>query len=407
VKNLIRVPQLWPASGSGRNRRVTWMELFFDLIFAAAVAQVGSPLSMHYTAPDLGRYVFLLVLIWLAWSGHTLYSTRFDTDDLVQRLLVLVQAFIAAVMAANAKEALDSTSSAGFGAAYAVMRLILAGQYLRARRIRETREMTTRFAIGYASAAVFWIASAISPLPERYVLWALALTIDLATPWFSRTHSLRHPPDAAHYPERFGLFTIILLGEFVAAVMRGIESQEYWSVPAASTAFTSMAFGFVIWWWYFDGAQSSAERHVRTKTQARLFHVWTYAHLPVFVGIGIAGVGFHHAISVHPGSSLPAGEGAVLSAAVALLMAGLILIGATAESRQPRIALQAAMLTVVAGLGIVSDRISALVMVVGITGCAAVQTILAHASHPGRQLHYRESFAQNPADRSGQESRPL
>src|SRR6266699_1521643 len=248
LKHLIRIPQLWPADASSHTRRVAWMELFFDLIFAAAVAQVGTPLDMDYTASGLPRYVFLFVLIWLAWSGHTLYCTRFDTDDRVQRLLVLVQSFIAAVMAANAKEALDSTSSAGFGAAYAGMRVILVGQYLRARRVPQTRGLTTRFAVGYAIAAAFWILSVVSPLPARYVVWAIALTIDLATPWFARKHSLRYPPDAAHYPERFGLFTIILLGEFVAAVMRGIESQEYWSFPAAATAFSSMAFAFVLRW---------------------------------------------------------------------------------------------------------------------------------------------------------------
>src|SRR5437868_3968180 len=128
LKHLVRIPQLWPADSTGRSRRVTWMELFFDLIFAAAVAQVGTPLTTDYTASGLLRYVFLFILIWLAWSGHTLYSTRFDTDDLIQRLLVLVQSFIAAVMAANAKEALDSTSSAGFGAAFAAMRIVLVGQ---------------------------------------------------------------------------------------------------------------------------------------------------------------------------------------------------------------------------------------------------------------------------------------
>src|SRR5436309_3312912 len=170
------------------------MELFFDLIFAAAVAQVGTPLSADYSASELPRYVFLFVLIWLAWSGHTLYCTRFDTDDLVQRLLVLLQSFIAAVMAANAKDALDSTSSAGFGAAYAGMRIVLVGQYWRARRVPETRTLTTRYAIGYATAAAFWIASALSPLPVRYFVWAIALFIDLATPWFARKHSRRYPP---------------------------------------------------------------------------------------------------------------------------------------------------------------------------------------------------------------------
>jgi low temperature requirement protein LtrA len=114
---LVQPPRLW-VSNPHSERRVTWMELFFDLIFVAAVAEVGAPLGADYSWEGLLRYAFLFVLIWWAWSGRTLYATRFDHDDLPQRVLILVQCFIAAVMAANAKEALDSRSSAGFGAAY-------------------------------------------------------------------------------------------------------------------------------------------------------------------------------------------------------------------------------------------------------------------------------------------------
>jgi len=358
------------------------MELFFDLIFAASVAQIGTPLVSDYTVAGLPRYLFLFVLIWLAWTGHTLYCTRFDTDDLIHRVLVLCQSFIVAVMAANAKDALDSESSAGFGAAYAAMRLVLAGQYLRARRIPETRVLTTRFAAGYALGAVFWIASAMSPLPARHALWAIALTIDLATPWFARKDSLRHPPDAAHFPERFGLFTIILLGEFVAAVMRGIESQPGWSTAAASTAVTSMGVGFAIWWWYFDGAKSSAERHVQTKRQAIFFHVWNYAHLPLFLGIGVAGVGFHRAISVQPGAPMAHGEGFILCIAVAVVMIALIAIGATREAPRRRIVLQIGVLVLVLGLATIASHTPAVLLVIGVSLCALAQAVLSCSFSP-------------------------
>lgn len=379
LNKLIRLPQLWPAHSAASSRRVTWMELFFDLIFAAAVAQVGTPLSADYTLAGLPRYLFLFVLIWLAWTGHTLFCTRFDTDDLIQRLLVLLQSFIAAVMAANAKDALDSTSSAGFGAAYAMLRIVLVGQYLLARRVPETRALTTRFATGYAVAACFWIASAVTPLPARYAMWAVALAIDLATPWFARKHSFRHPPDAAHFPERFGLFTIILLGEFVAAVMRGIESQETWSVAAASTAITSMGIGFAIWWWYFDGAKSPAERHVRTRRQAVLFHLWNYAHLPLFLGIGVAGVGFHRAISVQPGATMAPGQGQILCAAVAVVMGALIAIGASTEAPRRRIVSQTCVLFLVGSLGLIASRAPAVLLVIGLGLCALAQAILSHS----------------------------
>src|SRR5262245_48191450 len=206
---LIESPRLW-AADPHHHRRVTWMELFFDLIFVAAVAQVGEPLSEDYSLIGLFRYTFLFVLIWWAWSGHTAYMTRFEHDDLPNRLLILLQCFIAAVMAANAKDALDSRSSAGFGAAYAGMRIILVVQYLRARRVEEARELTTRYAAGFGAAALLWIFSALLDVPTRYWVWGAALIVDFATPWLSAKHTVRFPPDASHYPERFGLFTIIL-----------------------------------------------------------------------------------------------------------------------------------------------------------------------------------------------------
>jgi low temperature requirement protein LtrA len=331
LKQLIQSPRLWPAHPE-KDRRVTWMELFFDLIFVAAVAQVGAALNKDYSWPGLLRYAFLFVLIWSAWSGHSLYSTRFDTDDLLQRLLTLIQCFIAAVMAANSQDALDSRSSAGFGAAYAGMRIVLVLQYLRARAVPQTRPLTTRYAIGFGVAAVLWIASALVPVPERYWLWSLAFAVDFSTPWWAFKHSARFSPDAAHFPERFGLFTIILLGEFVAAVMRGIESQEYWSVTAASAAFASMAFAFAVMWWYFDGARGQAERYVKNRRDVVLFHVWTYAHLPLFVAIGVAGVGFERLISSQGRAMLDSSGASILCSAVAVLMFALAVIGGTVES---------------------------------------------------------------------------
>jgi low temperature requirement protein LtrA len=315
LERIVCAPRLWSASPQPF-RRVTWLELFFDLIFVAAVAEVGGPLEGDYSVAGLVRYSFLFVLIWWAWSGHTLYCTRFDHNDVVQRCLILVQCFIAAVMAANASDALDSRSSAGFGAAYGAMRLVLAVQYLRARRVQETRPLASRYGLGFGVAALVWLASSLLDAPARYWVWGLALAVDFATPWLAAAHSRRFPPDAAHFPERFGLFTIILLGEFVAAVMRGIESQEEWTFPAAATAFCGMAFAFVLRWWYFDVAECAAERHIRGRRQARWFEIWHYAHLPLFLGIAVAGVGFQRAIEGHDGTGILFAAYTTLSLAV-------------------------------------------------------------------------------------------
>ena len=362
MKRLFHAPRLW-ASDPHNPRRVTWMELFFDLIFVAAVAQVGEPLVEDYTPAGLFRYAFLFVLIWWAWSGHTAYVTRFDQDDLPNRLLVLLQCFIAAVMAANAKDALDSRSSAGFGAAYAGMRIVLVAQYLRARRVSETRALTTRYAAGFGIAAVLWLASALLDAPARYWLWAFALAMDFATPWLAAAHTRRFPPDASHYPERFGLFTIILLGEFIAAVMRGIESQEEWSLPAASTAFAAMAFAFVLRWWYFDVAGGAERRHVR-------FDLWQYAHLPMFLGIAVAGVGFERTIAQG------GGETWMLCAGCAVLTAAIAAIGGTSGASRKQVAGQLWISIAMAALAGAAGHLPGVAVVLLLLGMACGQTLL-------------------------------
>jgi low temperature requirement protein LtrA len=316
-------------------RRATWLELFFDLAFVAAVAQVGTPLAMDYTIAGLARYALLFLLIWWAWIGHTNFSTRFDTDDLLQRMLTLTQIFVVAVMAVNAKDALDSRSSAGFAAAYAVMRFVLVAQYWRARRIAASRRLVAAYSSGFGCAATIWLVSAVVPAPARFWLWAVALLVDLGTPLVTAHLIVHVPPDAEHLPERFGLFTIILLGESLVAVMKGMESQEGWSASAASAAFLGVAIAFLVWWWYFDGVNGAAARSVRTSRELRRFMVWSYAHLPLYLGIAVTGVGIEHIIRIAPDGHLHATEVWMLCTAVSVAMLSLVSIGATSGVPHP------------------------------------------------------------------------
>jgi low temperature requirement protein LtrA len=68
--------------------------------------------------------------------------------------------------------------------------------------------------------------------------------------------------------------------------MRGIASHEYWSPSAAITAFAGIAFVFSLWWWYFDRADGAGERHIRSRKEQRIFNLWNYSHLPLFISIG-------------------------------------------------------------------------------------------------------------------------
>ena len=315
-------------------RRVTWLELFYDLIFVAAVSQVAEPLHHHYSFDELLRLVPLLTLIWWAWTGHSFFSTRFHVDDPVQRFLTIVQVFVVAVMAANAQDALASRSSAGFAAAYGALRILLVVQYGRARRLLAARGIATRHAIGHGAAAVIWLASAVVPAPARFWLWGVAFLVDLGTPWIAVRHMIDVPHNEHHLPERFGLFTIIVFGEAIVGVMKGIESQETWPAAAALSAFLSLAMLFMLCWWYFDGADGASEQTVRSRRDVIRLHVWTYAHLPLCVATVVTGVGLSELVASASHTSLTTPSVLLLTSSMAVVMLSLSLIGAVSPVRQ-------------------------------------------------------------------------
>jgi low temperature requirement protein LtrA len=367
------------------SRKVTWLELFFDLIFVAAVAQVAEPLREHYSVAGVIRFATLFALIWWAWTGYTIFATRFDADDGVQRLLTLVQMFVVAVMAANAEDDLDSRSSAGFAAAYAVLRLVLVAQYFRARHLPDARPLTTRYIVGHGTAALIWLASAVTPAPLRYVLWLAAFAIDLGTPWLALPHTVKVPPDPAHLPERFGLFTLILLGEGIVAVMHGMKSQADWTPAAASSAFLGIALLFLMWWWYFDVAAAASERLVRSRVDALRFHVWSYAHFPFYVGLVVTGVGVQRIVTAAARWSLAGAEAVLMTSAAAVVMVAMAAITATMSHGRTMLrgagpALVSSVLAVTLGIGAAISPLAPLTLIVGLITLCSIQALSTHAT---------------------------
>ncbi len=328
-------PKLWSpadedAAVAEAPRRVTWAELFFDLVFVAVVAQVGTPLATDYSFHQLARYAFLLLLIWWAWNGYAVYATRFDGDDAPQRVMTFVQMIAVIFMAANAEDGLESISSAGFAAAYAVMRVVLVLQYVRASTIPAARRLSREYAVGFGVAALVWLASSFTPVPIRYGLWMIALAIDLGTALVTARHTRQLPPHAEHLPERFGLFTLILLGESIVAIMKGIQAQPDWTPAAASAAFLGIGLIFTCWWAYFEWARAATERPIRTVRDVRLFEIWNYTHLPLYLGLALTAVGVEHIVKLGGTASLHGEELSLLGCAIATVVLALFVLAGTA-----------------------------------------------------------------------------
>ncbi len=327
---LLSAPKLWPPH-EHHVRRPDWTELLFDLIFAAAISQLSTPLDADFSFPGIVRYAFLLALVFLAWFGYTAFSTQYAIDDILQRTLTIGQVFLVAVMAANATSGLSTKEAAGFGAAYGGVRAILALQYVRVRKLGDCRSFVNRRITGLISAALIWASSALLPAPQRYAGWAVALLIDIGNSWLPARITTAFPPGATHFPERFGLLTTILLGEFVASVMRGIETQMGWSFLAASAAVLSLGLGFAIWSCYSDGASAWEIRHVRSHRDVARLRVWIALHFALFVGIGILGVAVRRAIALPPGGHFSTAEQWITCLATAGIVCVIMGLAATSE----------------------------------------------------------------------------
>ncbi|MEZ4587466.1 MAG: low temperature requirement protein A [Gemmatimonadales bacterium] len=273
----------------GGERHATWLELFFDLVFASAVAEVGAGLGRAYDLAAMLALGLPFALIWWAWAGHTFFATRFDPDDGAQRLLTGGQVFLVAVMAANVEADLGGRDIAGFAAAYGVMRLLLAAQY---HRVPDpgSRRLTRRYAAGTAIAAVFWLGSALLPPPLRYGVWLLALVVEILVPLVAERDGRGAPAHPGHLPERFGLFTLIMLGESVAGLMAGMKQQHAWTPTAAGAALLSLSLTFLLWWLYFDHLRAAAPRTAGSPSRSRLT-LWLVAHLPLSLGVVVVAVG--------------------------------------------------------------------------------------------------------------------
>jgi low temperature requirement protein LtrA len=293
-------------------RRATWLELFFDLVFVAAVGQLANSLAAEPTTARFFEFLGVFAPVWWAWMGFTFYANRFDTDDLVYRLLMLCAMFGVAALATTIPSVFRGETE-GFPLAYISVRLVLIALYARANRhVPEARALTRIFLRFFGLAVVIWIVSLALDRPWAYVGWGVALSVELVAPTRAWRALREAPVDRMHLPERFGLLTLIVLGESVLAVVLGV-SKVSWDVRSAAAAATGFLVAAALWWIYFDFLDEGA------LTARGIFGGLTYTYMNYFVVVGLAalGAGVKLAVTGVGGTSW------ILCAGLALTMVGL------------------------------------------------------------------------------------
>lgn len=306
--SILQPPRLRTLETEAEERTATWTELFYDLVFVVAVAKLGHRFLYEVIAHDLSwtgfiEYAGLFTVLWWGWASFTFFADRYDTDDPIQRLLAVSQMVAVAGMAAAfgfGDQALE-TISRPFAIAYIGVRIALLAMYARAWwNVHSSRKLIAGYLQGFSLDVVVWAISIFVPPPWRYVLWVVGMVISLATPWLMRREQARTPLSISHLPERFGLFTILVLGESIAAVVAGLADQE-WQVGATAGAVAGVMMATSLWWVYFDNLEGSVVR--RDPNRKHDWHptAWIYSHLPLAIALTMAGIGAEELVAAAAG----------------------------------------------------------------------------------------------------------
>jgi low temperature requirement protein LtrA len=281
-------------SANESHRVSTPLELLFDLCFVVAVAQAALPLhhavAEHHVAHGIGSYLMVFFAIWWAWMNFTWFASAYDTDDDVYRLTTLLQIAGALVLAAGVESAFEHGDFRAITAGYVIIRLAMVAQWLRAARNDGQRRATAlRYAAGISVVQVFWLVRLALPDSWQVPLFLILVVAELAVPIVAERAAggptTYHPH---HIAERYGLFTIIVLGEVVAsatvAIHTGLMEGDHLS-ELISLAIAGLLIVFSLWWLYFD---RSAHDLLGT---LRMSMLWGYGHYVVFASAAAVGAG--------------------------------------------------------------------------------------------------------------------
>ncbi len=317
-------------SARDSEKRVEWVELFYDLIYVATIIQLGNALSDRPGAMGFLAFAGLFLPIWYTWTGFTFYSNRFVVDDVVHRGLVFLQMFAVGAMAIYVPRVIDGEHQS-FGLAYAGARVVLVLLYARAWwQVDEAKEMSRLYALGFGGGAALWLASALLPPPWVYVGWALAMLVDLSVPLGRQARTLtgRYPPDVLHLSERYGLLIIIVLGESFVKVLTSLAEHGA-PIEGMLLGALTLLITCCLWWIYFDDVAGS-----RIKPKPAAAFVWVYAHLPLTLAVTATGVAIKKAVYFVPPEAAPPKYRWLLCGTLALALLSVSVIDHVTERRQ-------------------------------------------------------------------------
>ena len=289
-----------------RHRVATPLELLFDLTFVIAFGVAGSEfahlLAAGHVWAGLTAFLFATFATVLAWINFTWFASAYDTDDWIYRVLTMVQMVGVLVLALGIPpffasiEHGEHVDNAVLVAGYVVMRIALVAQWLRAAKQDPARRSSAlTYAVIVTVAQIGWIGTIFLPtsVPVTLVFWVILGSVELLGPRLAEGRNGGTPWHPHHIAERYGLLTIIALGEGVVgtvASLTAVVHEHGWTADAVMLAVAGTGLTFGMWWIYF--AVPAGELLHRHPERAFWFG---YLHIAVFGSIVATGAGLHTA----------------------------------------------------------------------------------------------------------------
>jgi low temperature requirement protein LtrA len=272
--------------------RVMPLELFFDLVFVLALTQCTALMADNPTWEGLAQGVLVLGVLWWAWVGYAWLTSVVDPEEGVVRLAIIA-AMAALLVAALCVPNVFDDSAGLFAGAYAVVRMGQIVLFLVASRDDPAlRSSVIGLGIGTATGVTLLAAASFTDGALQGGLWALALALDMAEPFFFGAEGWKLVP--GHFAERHGLIIIIALGESIVAIGVGAESGVDAGVVVAAVVGVIVA--AALWWLYFDVVALVAERRLSNAEPGREQNEiardsFSYLHFPMVAGIVLLALG--------------------------------------------------------------------------------------------------------------------
>jgi len=297
-----------------QHSRVTYAELFFDLVFVFAVTQISHTLLGNFTPLGVVHVTLLFLAVWWVWVYTSWITNWLDPENTPVRLLLFSLTLGGLVLSTSIPAAFDGRGL-WFAIAYAAMQVgKTVFLWLSTTPSQSLARMNAaRITSWLAISAVFWIAGGFAQGQLRLVLWAIALCIEYISPavrfWIPRYGASSVADwvvEGGHMAERCAGFIIIALGESI--VVTGATFADLTWTTENVAAFASAFVGsLAMWWIYFNkGAEAGSEQISRSSEPGRLARLaYTYLHMPIVAGIIVSAVAYELVLKHPAGHSDP------------------------------------------------------------------------------------------------------